>query len=305
MINEEILDDFMNYRNFYYIEYMVRSSILRFFLFLISMISLCNYGWGNQPLLDSLMNSRFEIGYSTGDYAFLREGYGELGLFLPLEQNESCYFADLRGYGFNHNKWGSSLGLGFRHQQNSHVLGANLYYDNRGVKQGRFNQIGIGIERLGYYLDFRMNGYLPIGNDSLSSSRFVYDLSDGFLATCRNRKFSFRGFDAEVGGRIFDMNNLRAYGGIGPYYYHGKYLGNLFGGYARFQLSWKSYISAEAVLSYDRINNIHVQGKIMISIPFEGLFNCCNDPWINLLIQPVHRNGIIQTGRYSDYTWNW
>lgn len=296
---------FIDSRKSYSGDYTIRLAIKHLFIFFISTISFYNCGWGSQPFIDYLTDFRCELGYSAGKYAFLDEGYGELGLFLPIEENNRCYFADLRGYSLSHNKWGSSLGFGFRFKQNSRILGTNLYYDNRGCRYGKFNQIGFGIESLGCYLDFRVNGYLPIGNDTLSSSRYTYDLSNGFLATCYNREFSLQGFDAEVGGHIFNKNNLQAYGAIGPYYYHSKDLENLWGGYARFQLSWRSYITTEAILSCDRINNVHFQGKVMISIPFKAVFNSCNDPWINSLIQPVRRNGIILTNRCCDYTWNW
>ena len=46
------------------------------------------------------------------------------------------------------------------------ILGGHVNYDGRTTANGNyFNQMTFGIESLGSRLDFRANGYIPIGTD--------------------------------------------------------------------------------------------------------------------------------------------
>lgn len=253
---------------------------------------------------------RIEAGYSAGQFIGIKQSYVELGLFVPVCSTDALTsFVDCRGYRFNNAKWGISSGIGLRKcLDNDHAVGANVYYDYlEGNFHKSFNRLGLGLEWLGACLDFRINTYLPIGHETHSSETVKYnDYIGNYRATCRENQFSIgRGFDAEVGGYFGCWNNFNVYGAIGPYYYLSKQESNYFGGQARIEMSYHSFISIQIRSSYDSVNQLRTQGQIQISIPFEILSGRLTSFCEDTILQPVRRNGVIFTGDCCDYKWNW
>ncbi|HUG89580.1 MAG TPA: inverse autotransporter beta domain-containing protein [Planctomycetaceae bacterium] len=66
--------------------------------------------------------------------------------------------------------WGYNVGLGVRTTAGpaQRIWGGNLYFDYRDLGSPDFQQIGVGVESLGPW-DFRANGYLPVGDDTLGA----------------------------------------------------------------------------------------------------------------------------------------
>ena len=259
---------------------------------------------------DPFFKTRIEAAYSAGRFIGIKQDYLDLGLFVPVCLTDSLVsFIDGRGYRFNNAKWGLSSGIGLRKWLgNNQVAGVNVYYDYlEGRFHKSFNRCGFGFEWLGESLDFRVNTYLPLGNQMNSSETVKYDDYIGsYHATCRENQFSIgKGFDAEVGGHFQCWNNFTLYGAIGPYYYSSKQKSNFFGGQARIELSYNSLISIQIRSSYDSVNQLRAQGQIQISIPFEILSNKLSSFCENPILQPVRRNGVIFTDDCCDYKWNW
>ena len=89
-------------------------------------------------------------------------------------------------------------------------------YDNRDTGGGHFNQIGVGVESLGQVWDFRVNGYIPIGDTRKQVNQQITTglvFSTPFFQgnalilqgqqqrqTTRTYEAAMTGFDAEVGG---------------------------------------------------------------------------------------------------------
>ena len=94
--------------------------------------------------------------------------------WLPMAQsptNNSVIYGDLRFMGDGDNNREFNLGIGYRQQLETALLGdgiagAHLWYDRRHTaRDSGFNQLTAGLEWLGQRLDLRLNTYLPIGND--------------------------------------------------------------------------------------------------------------------------------------------
>ena len=257
--------------------------------------------------LNSFLHSRFDIGYSTGQFIGIHQSYAETGLFVPIYlKDASLSLVDFRGYRFNNSKCGLSSGFSFRNKiKNGHIVGANLYYDFlQGRRNKIFNRLGLGLEWLGECLDFRFNGYIPLGLQKHLSKKYIYNYIGDYSAICRENQFSIsKGFDAEIGGRFWSYGNFTAYGAIGPYFYSSKNESSYFGGHARIEVHYNSIISFQIRSSYDSLNQSRIQGQIQISFPFgtKKLNNFCE----NLILQPIRRNGVIFTKDYCDYKWNW
>lgn len=91
---------------------------------------------------------------------------GDVNLFMPVWQNETTLgFVDLRS-AFDHSSaLQGSFGGGFRHMlTNGWNLGVHGYYERQRSNLGLYyNQASVGFEALGPWIDFRVNGYLPVG----------------------------------------------------------------------------------------------------------------------------------------------
>jgi hypothetical protein len=258
-----------------------------------------------------LPEAEFDLGYTVGKYINIGE-HAEIGAFIPFELcSPYQFFIDGRGYRFNGGKWATSAGVGIRSIFfDCDVLGVNAYYDyRRGKAQGDFQQVGIGGEWLTNWLEFRINGYIPVGSKMHKGHFHSFDLGDGYLATRQQHQFAFGGFDAEIGLPYINYYGLGFYGGIGPYFYGKEHHDHFWGGFARFEMDWRSILYAEVVYSYDKIHTSNVQGVFRFSIPlnfFCDSYNC--DPYDScgdLLTNRVHRSGIILLDNSCHWTWNW
>lgn len=261
--------------------------------------------------LFNLSNSRFEIGYAFGRYISLDENYLELGFFSPILNSDSYQLlVDTKGYRFDNGKWGASAGLGFRTALCDSVIGANVFYDYlRGSYKNNFNQVGVGVEWLSGCFDVRANGYFPVGTTTYYDCACVFDdFSDSLFASKSFAEYAYTGFDAEVGMNLFSYCDFNFYAAGGPYYYKrtGKNF-DFWGGYGRFEVSWKDMLSAQVIVTGDKVYSTRVQGIVRLSLPFSFFSSSCNTQCVcnEQLLRPIRRNGVILTDKCCDWTWNW
>ena len=258
-------------------------------------------------------NARLEAGYTCGRFIGLKHSYAELGLFIsPALSNGLRPIADLRVYRITESRWAASMGLGLRRCDDCtyRVQGVNLYYDFRDGCYGGFHRMGVGLESLGRCVDFRINGYLPVGGSAHYGKKHVFDkYIGGFRAVCHEKQFVFVGIDAEIGWRIYRLCGFSLYGAVGPYFYHQKRYTNIYGGQARLELHWKKYLRLQVSVSDDNKYGTNVQGKFILAVPFSsllsGVYSNLVDPCRDLMQEPVRRNGVMFTERCSDYRQNW
>ena len=121
----------------------------------------------NSPSYRSSIGLRFNelkgIGYQKG-YTTL-ESFNLFGLshsFMP--------WLDVRGHVFNNGKLAGNIGIGGRSLLSSikHLLGAFLYYDVREAHRLTVHQLSPGLELLGKTMEYRLNGYFPVGKHQSS-----------------------------------------------------------------------------------------------------------------------------------------
>lgn len=255
--------------------------------------------------LEIFEDTRLEFRYATGEFINIDHDYSEVNLFAPFARFSNWgLFTDLYGYRFNNGKWGSSVGLGIRKQLDLGILGLNVYYDSRACTKRNFQQVGVGLECFTRYLDFRINGYLPVSRKVISSHHHIFDsIGDGFFAENRRLDYAYDGIDAEIGTSV-KYCDFNIYGGVGPYYYSRKDFCNFCGGFSRLEIWWRSIISIEVRASYDKINRGNIQGIFSINLPLGDLFNIHNS-CESIFTRPVRRNEIILTDHCCDWKWNW
>ena len=136
-------------------------------------------------------SARAECAYAAGQFIGLKEGYGELGFLLaPDEMTAYQPLADLKVYWLDNGRFASSLGFGLRwwNQYTPRIWGANIFYDYRSEDVGNFNRIGLGLELLGDWLDYRLNVYLPVNSEDCSAAPIKK--MKGFSRSIRNTPIS-------------------------------------------------------------------------------------------------------------------
>jgi len=283
--------------------------IFSFVLGLAKVIALDDDRLWYEEISSQFFETRVEVGYSFGQLIGMRQGYTELGLFVPsLATSSLISFIDCRGYRFLNSKWGSSSGIGLRKSLDKYIIGGNLYYDYlEGHTHKPLHRLGVGLEWLGDSWDLRLNTYFPLGKQSYSSKTVSYvDPARNYFITSYEKQCCIaKGFDAEIGGYLFCWNRFAFYGAAGPYYYSSKQKMHYFGVQARAEISYNTLLSIHVKTSYDSVNRSRTLGQIQISIPFDVLCKTLTCLCENLALQPVKRNGVIFTDKCYDYKWNW
>ena len=233
-----------------------------------------------------------------------KQGYTSLDLFLTVPNLEGNFlpFLDLRGHIFNDAKYAANAGMALRWSSPvKWVFGLNAYYDYRQSPHKHYNQVSGGLEALGKYVDFRINGYFPVGwRRSLPYDFFFQMNPNSTFVLNAKREFAMSGADAEVGYHIPPLKWLESYIAAGPYYLHTSKVGDCsWGGKVQFTASIYSYLTLEGNLSYDRVFHWIGQGAVALNFPFgpkrTGQSKNKEDAlWIeNRLFQPIRMNEII------------
>ncbi len=260
-------------------------------------------------------NSRAAIGYRGPKGLGYDHGYATLSTFIsPSGERVFQPFIDLRGHVFNDGKLAANAGLGGRYAFDKAILGLNAYYDFRDTKQlGGQNQVGGGLELLSKWVDFRMNGYVPLGNTTGKECPCFDHFACNSAFARQVVRASLADIDAEVGFYIPKLKVVDLYFAIGPYYLFEKTvcdysLGGEWGGRARVSLKVYDGITLGGDVTYDPIFNTKGQGWITLSFPFgpanlrqygSRLENNYPTPCdetarqVARMTQPVYRNEII------------
>jgi hypothetical protein len=201
-----------------------------------------------------------------------RDGYTTLEGFGIYDHNPNFMpFLDLRGHVFNNGKLAGNVGIGERTVLSSinHIFGVYLYYDVR-QENHRFtvNSLSPGIELLGKRMEYRMNGYFPVGGNHSYKYGYQFDKFHGNHILLRQKqKFAMKGGDAEIGTHITQSTRYDLYAGAGPYYFAAGGA-HAWGGKVRLLGRYKEYVSLEASYSYDRTFRNIVQGTVGFNYPF-------------------------------------
>lgn len=199
------------------------------------------------------------------------KGYSTLETFLTVPstlKKRWVPFFDARGHVFNDGKWAANAGLGLRYL-GRHVWGINVFYDYRKTQHQHYNQIGAGLEMLGKLWDFRINGYLPVGEKESPFFQEKEDVDDDDLFKFGKREIAMKAANAEIGLHALDKKKAKIYVAAGPYYIEKEgHIG--WGGEGRLALTLVDHIRMQLSGSYDMIFHGIVQGELSLIFPFGG-----------------------------------
>ena len=304
---------------------MKRISLLSFILFVcigLSLNAVPSYMPSNAPDCMDETPSRITTRHREQEGVGYDAGYTTLEAFLT--PNWICSFqpyADIRGHVMNNGKFATNIGFGIRGAPIEElVIGGNFFFDYREVSSMPSYQLGSGLELLSSYVDFRLNGYLPVGHkDHTSKVRFSRFEGNNIILKQR-AKASLASIYAEVGGWIPKLpDDFQLYIAAGPYYLGSRHItmvnhrthrtikiGNTWGGKYRVAARIFEYFDAGIELTHDSLFHTRVQGYIGISLPlgpsrmYRGFKKRANQEncrssrkFRQRMTQPVQRNEII------------
>lgn len=207
----------------------------------------------------------------------------ELDFMIPVYQMmDRMLFVDLRGQMDTKRNKEANLGMGYRQvMQNSFVLGGYAYGDFRRTKRGNnYTQITLGAEALSVanLLDFRVNGYIPVGTKQKrvnGGDRARY-AGTGLISSSQFEK-AMSGFDGEVGVRIPmpGMNSVETRVFAGGYYFKASGVKKVTGPRGRLEVRINDIINSGSRLtlglevSNDKVRKTNVFGHIGLRIPMQ------------------------------------
>jgi hypothetical protein len=248
------------------------------------------------------VESRIEIRHREAGGVGYNTGYSSLDYFLMTEGNAE-FLLDLRGHVFNNGKGAGNAGFGVRYpiKDDKYLIGVNAFYDLRQSNHLFCHQVGAGLEWLGQYVDFRANGYLPVGTKKVKKTHETktFDSFSGRnVYIQRKLKAALPSIDAEIGTPL----PRPFYFAVGAYYLFKQTesslkVGQALGGRFRAEVDIGRYFTLGFAITYDRIFKTRPQGYISLNIPFEKKSCKKKDPCApyerNLRRVPIMRNEII------------
>lgn len=227
------------------------------------------------------------------------EGYTTLEAFLAPDHTQwkLMPFFDARGHVFNNGKAAANAGIGLRTECEKRVYGINAYYDYRNLGRFHSNQVGVGLETLGEVLDFRINGYLPVGKKISEGYDLRYGgFSGNHLLLSQKFQSALKGFNAECGFHLQEDQCFDLYATAGTYFFTGKVAGSTWGVNASIAGTYNDLLSVEISDSYDHIFGNRLQAQVSIGFSFgPGKAECttCRMASADRMLKPVRRQEII------------
>lgn len=247
---------------------------------------------------------RVDLRHIEGKGIGYQKGYTTLGGFFTYPQAFKCVFfpfLDVRGHVFNNGDPAANAGLGLRYLASSWLVGANAYYDYRKTHVAHYNQVSGGLECLGRWWDFRINGYFPLGKKQTCFDPCFNRFECNQIMQSISREFAMKAVNGEVGYHFPNWHHLDFYAAGGPYYLKGRGA-QAWGGEGRLKAIIYDYLSLQVSGSYDRIYRRIVQGEIGLNFAFgpksrvkrrQG-YSCAKESTLReRAVQPVDRFEII------------
>lgn len=257
---------------------------------------------------------RASVRHIEGGGIGYKHGYTTLEGFFAPQPNALRWmpFFDIRGHVFNDGKCAANMGFGLRRVKAQRIYGVNAYYDYRNAKKIHNSQCGFGIETLGKYGDFRVNGYFPVNKKIVPyGCKSFSHFSGNHILLSQKHQFAMTGFDAELGFNLGNARSFNFYAAAGPYYFSEKIEPNVWGGKARLACKYKEYVKIELSNSYDKKFYNRFQCQLTLTLPFGGGSTKSQDVSDSYalerdtycrMVHPVERKEIIVIGHKNKCT---
>ncbi len=213
--------------------------------------------------------ARFNLKHQSSSAGF--DGITGVGGFIPLNQTPGETVTFLEGDLLldNGGNLGWSLDLGHRGVDGDieRIRGGYIGFDGRSTDESTFYQLAAGYERLAEDWDFRLNGYVPLGQSlnilSETHSEGLVQTHSGFQNNelvlsavnerrrIRQEEEALGGFDAEIATQLSEWEGGELTGAAGGYWLSGE--NSSWGGKLRLAANFKSNFKAGVSLQHDGV----------------------------------------------------
>ncbi|MFC1826792.1 inverse autotransporter beta domain-containing protein, partial [Thermodesulfobacteriota bacterium] len=154
------------------------------------------------------------------------------------------------------------------------ILGFNTFLDTRQtIYNNRFYQVGIGLEAMSQWFDFRANYYHPTSDAVRTTAldRFSPGGPTGTLVTLGFEE-PLKGWDAELGVLVPLLSNyLETRVIFGLYGYNSSFVDDIYGEKVRIELRPNDFLTFNAEFNDDDVSSsTYLGGYLTIPIPFSG-----------------------------------
>jgi hypothetical protein len=183
------------------------------------------------------------------------------GSFLPL--------VELCGTVFDDGKLAATAGLMLRYvpERSCSVVGFNIFYDFRQGNLGNYNQVSAGLEVLNKRWELHAKGLAPVGTIMHTKGQLFDDYIGDFWAKRNTNEFAFYAFESSLGYYLINGKNVQLYAAAGPYYIHGKFGIQSWGGKALLRPQFFDWFEMELSVSHDEVFGTIYQVNAILSIP--------------------------------------
>ncbi len=190
-----------------------------------------------------------------------------------LSDSDWFFYIDGRGSATYNGKGAASGGLGLRYYDSSRerVYGLAGYYDYDDGNLNEYQQVGLSFQSLGNWVDFYINGYLPVGTDkNVISTRFQNPIFTGnavMLDRIDNIESSYAGLNAEIGGPLPLLGRYGFRGYVGGYYFQADDDQNFAGTSVRIDAQVTDDVVIGINVTNDRVFETQVFGTVALTLP--------------------------------------
>ncbi len=266
--------------------------------------------------VDRQFRPRFNVDTRGGGLYGYNPGYTNMGMFVPfaIEGDTAILFLDGRGMVTHDGRGGANLGGGWRwwKEDIDRIFGLSAWYDYDNGHRSDYSQIGLSFESLGRYIDYRANGYIPIGTRSHLLSSTVDATDTLFQGNClafrrtNVAEQSYTGFDAEMGGPLPVIGRYGVNGYVGGYHFMGNGIasGSFTGVSGRFMAQINEDVSFGVQVTDDHVFGTNTQFQVFVALPDGVPSRWLRNPRVqDRLTQSVYRQGRVMahTDTYSTF----
>ena len=261
---------------------------------------------GRRPADNPVFGPQLMFESNIGDGLGFGKSYHRLNARLPYHvvPGNSVLFADLSASVSDDNQNLYNLGAVWRNYDASRnrIFGWNAFWDiDDGYGNEQWKRLGIGMESLGKYLDFRVNGYFVRGTDSVmldSSLTGALTQVGNNVTRIRHRSYdnAYSGGEFEVGGPLpyLGRRGLNLY--AGGYYLDNDYGYEATGFSARLQALLTESATVNVSLTTDDTFGTNSWVSVSYSIPNYGESSIMQRKSVReRLTDPVYRSNRIHS----------
>ncbi len=198
---------------------------------------------------------QFGGGYRFGDGVGFQNGYTDLEWMIPIRGDAEFdnFFADLHFLVRDDAKLGGNATLAYRRYDLdwNRIFGGYVFWDGTQTPLGnQLQQLGLGVETLGQFVDARANVYLP---DAFDLRGPLPSLFQGNNLIVNRAEVAMTGVDAEAGVNLPEVFNTRTRVLGGGYYFNGHGTQNTTGWKARIETEFNRNVWVDYSVQEDKL----------------------------------------------------